>query len=197
MWSYIGREEVWLLVNVNLLVRLVWPGLKRGLRCRVVTVKADFILAFSNLSDWQNNSLWNIINLFYKRIKTRILSSLQKIKQEEKSNKQNPLQKLKTEIKTNKKKLNWISRLCYEMYKWKITRKEAKKYRLTYREKQDWETTWTVTVETRHSGTRQGEMRTLKHMRVLGNRWTWSGIKEDNQTGDTWRRAGDLKLEES
>jgi len=33
-------------------------------------------------------------------------------------------------------------------------------------------------------------------MRAMGNRWTQSGIREDNPTGDTLGRASDLKREE-
>ena len=48
-----------------------------------------------------------------------------------------------------------------------------------------------------HTDTRQRETQTIRHMRAMGNRWTQSGIREDNQTGDTRGRASDLKREES
>jgi len=39
--------------------------------------------------------------------------------------------------------------------------------------------------ETKHFGTGQREDADYKHMRVMGNRWKQSGIRGDNQTGDT------------
>jgi len=39
--------------------------------------------------------------------------------------------------------------------------------------------------ETKHFGTGQREDADYKHMRVMGNRWNQSGIRGDNQTGDT------------
>ena len=53
------------------------------------------------------------------------------------------------------------------------------------------------TTRKKHSGTGQREMQTIRHMRVMGNRWKQSGIRGNDQTGYTRGRASDLKREES
>ena len=41
------------------------------------------------------------------------------------------------------------------------------------------------TTKTKHSGTGQWETQTIRHMRVMGNRWKQSGNQGRRQTGDT------------
>ena len=48
-----------------------------------------------------------------------------------------------------------------------------------------------------HSHRTNGDADYKHTWREMGNRWTQSGIREDNQTGDTWGRARHLKREES